>query len=54
MNDKEHPKKKICCYFELARQSPFRFVVLLTTDLCWYAYDSPYGGSKDKSLDNKS
>ena len=51
MNDKEHLKKEIWCYFELARQSPLRFVVLLTTDLCWYAYDSPYGGSEDKCLD---
>ena len=51
MNDKEHPKKKIWCYFELARQSSLWFVVLLTTDLRWYAYDSPYGGSEDKSLD---
>ena len=50
MNDKEHPKKKIWCYFELARQSPLRFVVLLITDLRWYAYDSPYGGSEEKSL----
>ena len=49
MNDKEHPKKKIWCYFELARQSSLWFVVLLTTNLRWYAYDSPYGGSEEKS-----